>query len=83
MNLRNGSFVAAGDINGAGLADLVFGGGPSGAPRVFILSGALVSSGNVSGAQASPVANFFVGGDLTDPGVISRLRSPRSRIIDK
>ncbi len=67
-NLRNGSFVAAGDITGDGFADLVFGGGPGGAPRVFILSGALVSAGNAAGAQAAPVANFFVGGDLSDRG---------------
>ena len=68
VNLRNGSFVAAGDVTGDGFADLVFGGGPGGAPRVFILSGALVSAGNVAGAQAAPVANFFVGGDLDDRG---------------
>jgi hypothetical protein len=67
-NLRNGSFVAAGDVTGDGFADLVFGGGPGGAPRVFILSGALVSAGNVAGAQASPVANFFVAGDPNDRG---------------
>ena len=66
--LRNGSFVAAGDVTGDGFADLIFGGGPGGAPRVFVLSGALVSAGNVAGAQASPVANFFVGGDLNDRG---------------
>jgi len=63
VNLRNGAFVAAGDVTGDGFADLVFGGGPDGAPRVFILSGAVVSAGNVSGAQAVPVANFFVAGD--------------------
>ncbi len=66
--LRNGSFVAAGDVTGDGFADLVFGGGPGGAARVFVLSGALVSAGNVAGAQATPVANFFVGGDLNDRG---------------
>ncbi|MBN9517621.1 VCBS repeat-containing protein, partial [bacterium] len=68
LNLRNGSFVAAGDITGDGFADLIFGGGPGGAPRIFILSGALVSAGNAAGAQSSPVANFFVGGDLSDRG---------------
>jgi hypothetical protein len=68
VTLRNGSFVAAGDVNGDGFADLVFGGGPGGAPRVFILSGALVSAGNVSGAQAAPIANFFVAGDAADRG---------------
>ena len=31
---------------------------------MFVLSGALVSAGQVAAAQASPVANFFVGGDL-------------------
>ncbi|MBH8566086.1 VCBS repeat-containing protein [Nostoc sp. CENA67] len=68
VNLRNGSFVAAGDITGDGFADLVFGGGPGGAPRVFVLSGALVVAGDVAGAQAAPVANFFVGGNLNDRG---------------
>ena len=68
QNLRNGSFVAAGDVTGDGYADLVFGGGPGGAPRVFILSGAMISAGDVAGAQAAPVANFFVGGDLDDRG---------------
>jgi uncharacterized delta-60 repeat protein len=67
-NLRNGSFVASGDVDGDGFADLVFGGGPGGAPRVFILSGALVAAGNVSGAQAAPIANFFVGGNTADRG---------------
>ncbi|MFO0798536.1 MAG: delta-60 repeat domain-containing protein [Gemmataceae bacterium] len=68
VNLRNGSFVAAGDVTGDGFADLVFGGGPGGAPRVFVLSGALVSAGQADAAQASPVANFFVAGDAADRG---------------
>jgi hypothetical protein len=68
VSLRNGSFVAAGDVTGDGYADLVFGGGPGGAPRVFILSGALVAAGQVAAAQAAPVANFFVAGDLSDRG---------------
>jgi hypothetical protein len=68
QTLRNGSFVAAGDVTGDGFADLIFGGGPGGSPRVFILSGQLVSAGNVAGAQAVPVANFFVAGNSTDRG---------------
>jgi hypothetical protein len=68
VTLRNGTYVAAGDVNGDGFADLIFGGGPGGAPRVFILSGALVSTGNVSGAQASPIANFFVANNSADRG---------------
>ena len=68
LNLRNGSFVAAGDITGDGFADLIFGGGPGGAPRVFVLSGAVVSAGQVNAAQAAPVANFFVAGNAGDRG---------------
>ncbi|MBN9523164.1 VCBS repeat-containing protein, partial [bacterium] len=68
VNLRNGAFVAAGDVTGDGFADLVFGGGPGGAPRVFVLSGALVSAGNFDGAYAAPVANFFVAGNAADRG---------------
>jgi hypothetical protein len=68
VTLRNGVFVAMGDINGDGFADLIFGGGPGGAPRVFILSGAMVSAGDVAGAQANPIANFFVAGNAADRG---------------
>ncbi len=67
-SLRNGVFVAAGDVDGDGRAELIFGGGPGGAPRVFVLSGAVVSAGNVSGAQAAPAANFFVANNSTDRG---------------
>ena len=38
--LRNGTFVAAGDLNGDGKADLVAGGGPGGGPRVTVFDGA-------------------------------------------
>ena len=66
--LRNGVFVTAGDVDGDGFAELVFGGGPGGAPRVLALSGAKVSNGDVAGAQASPVSNFFVAGNADDRG---------------
>lgn len=68
--LRNGAFAAIGDLNGDGFADLIFGGGPGGAPRVFILNGQTVSGGNVSGAEAKPLANFFVAGNATNRGGI-------------
>ena len=38
------------------------------APRVFALSGARLSGGDVSGAYANPVANFFVAGNVADRG---------------
>jgi hypothetical protein len=38
--LRNGAFVAAGDITGDGHAELAFGGGPSGANRVRVFDAA-------------------------------------------
>lgn len=68
VTLRNGVFVAAGDVDGDGSADLIFGGGPGGAPRVFILSGALISAGEVAAAQNSPIANFFVANNSSDRG---------------
>jgi hypothetical protein len=68
VNLRNGAYAAAGDVTGDGFADLVFGGGPGGAPRAFILSGVLVAAGQTDAAYASLVANFFMAGNLADRG---------------
>jgi hypothetical protein len=66
--LRNGVFVASGDVDGDGKAELIFGSGPGGAPRVFILGGAKLAAGDVTGAQASPVANYFVAANADDRG---------------
>src|SRR4029077_1326766 len=38
--LRNRAFVALGDVTGHGRADVAFGGGPGGAPRVRLFDGA-------------------------------------------
>ncbi len=62
-NLRNGVFVTVGDVNGDGKAELIFGGGPGGGPRVYALDGERISGGDVVGAQNNPVANFFVAGN--------------------
>ncbi len=62
-NLRNGVFVTVGDVNGDGKAELIFGGGPGGGPRVYVLDGQRISGGDVVGAQNNPIANFFVAGN--------------------
>ena len=68
-NLRNGVFLAVGDLNGDGFADLIAGGGPGGGPRVLALDGRMLSEQNIAGAYASPVANFFFGSDASRGGV--------------
>ncbi|MFO0805296.1 MAG: VCBS repeat-containing protein [Gemmataceae bacterium] len=68
QTLRNGVFVSAGDIDGDGYSELIFGGGPGGAPRVFILSGATITQSGVGEAQRVPLANFFVAGNSTNRG---------------
>jgi hypothetical protein len=46
QELRNGAYVAAGDIDGDGHADLIAGGGPGGGPRVYALSGFALTEQN-------------------------------------
>lgn len=66
-SLRNGAYIAAGDINGDGFADLIGGGGPSGGPRVFVVDGQrLLDSG---GSELTPLANFFAGDPNNRDGV--------------
>ena len=60
--LRNGAFVAVGDLNGDGFAELIAGGGPGGGPRVTAFNGLDLLSG-----KQTPVANFF-GGDVNNRG---------------
>lgn len=65
--LRNGVFIAAGDITGDGFADVLAGGGPGGGPRVFGVSGAdLITS---KGTRFTQVANFFSGDSDNRQGV--------------
>jgi hypothetical protein len=56
QSLRNGVYVAAGDLNGDGFAELIAGGGPGGGPRVTAFSGKALLS-NVYDVRA----NFFAG----------------------
>jgi uncharacterized delta-60 repeat protein len=76
--LRNGAFVAAGDVDGDGVAEVAFGGGPGGAPRVRLFDGkALLTAGgfsNLDEVPAAQLANFFAGDTSLRGGVRLILR---------
>lgn len=65
-SLRNGAFVALGDITGDGRAELVFGGGPTGGNRVRVFDAAtLLAAPTFQTLDAAPAPaqlnNFFTG----------------------
>ncbi|HEY3787906.1 MAG TPA: FG-GAP-like repeat-containing protein [Urbifossiella sp.] len=66
-SLRDGAYVAIGDVNGDGFGDLVFGAGDGGAPQVLVINGQKALS-NLTAALAAPIESFFVNGDSTDRG---------------
>jgi hypothetical protein len=76
--VRNGSFVAAGDVDGDGAADLAFGGGPTSGPRVRVVSGRqFVANPHAlddAGAGGLQLANFFAGRESLRGGVRVALR---------
>jgi len=77
--LRNGTYVAAGDVNKDGYDDLAIGGGPDGAPRVRLVSGKqLLSVGSFAAldevANSVQISNFFVGDKKLRGGVRVALR---------
>ena len=62
--LRNGAYVTVGDLTGDGFGDLVFGGGPGGAPRVLAVDGS-----DLLGGSFDPLASFFAGDPADRSGV--------------
>ena len=71
--------MSAGDVDGDGFADLAFGGGPDGAPRVRIISGqGLMAVGTFSSLDqlvgTAEVGNFFAGDPNLRGGVRVQLR---------
>lgn len=70
--LRNGAYVAVGDVDGDGFSDIIGGAGPGGGPRVLVISGKKLLESGPDGplpALAAPIANFF-GGDTNSRGGI-------------
>jgi hypothetical protein len=63
--LRNGVFLAAGDLNLDQFDDLIVGAGPGGAPRVVALS----SLELLTDGRRVPLANFFAGDTSNRGGV--------------
>ncbi|OWK38615.1 FG-GAP-like repeat-containing protein [Fimbriiglobus ruber] len=63
-SLTNGVYVAFGDINGDGHADLIAGAGPGGGPRVTIFDGLSLLDN-----KTDPIANFLAGDPTNRDGV--------------
>ncbi len=67
--LRNGTFVAVGDVNGDGFGDLIVGAGPGGGPEVEVLSGATLLQQGALAALANPISTFYAGDPNNRGGV--------------
>ena len=66
--LRDGVYVAAGDLNGDGFADLIFGGGPGGGARVLARDGKSLFGPGAKGEFVT-VTNFLASDPALRAGV--------------
>ncbi|MCY0611107.1 hypothetical protein OVV29_36900, partial [Klebsiella pneumoniae] len=66
--LRDGAYVAIGDIDGDGNGDLVAGAGAGGSPRVLLLSGQSLLSAGSDVALVNPINSFFASLATTTQG---------------
>jgi hypothetical protein len=66
--LRNGAYVAVGDVNADGWGDLVFGAGPGGGPEIRVVSGQQLLTVGSDAALSGAIADFFLAGDLNNRG---------------
>jgi hypothetical protein len=67
--LRNGAYVAVGDVTGDGHDDLIFGAGPGGGPQILIVDGESLLTQGVVAAVNAPVASYFAGDPNNRGGV--------------
>jgi len=73
QGLRNGVFISAGDLNGDGRDDLIFGGGPGGGPRIRAADAfKLLKAGSFNTLDEVPDAQLanFIAGNESDRGGI-------------
>jgi hypothetical protein len=78
QSLRNGVYVAAGDVDLDGRADITFAGGPGGAPRARIFSGAGLMSkvgfASLNEVLSAQLVDLFVGDSSLRGGVRVAMR---------
>lgn len=73
--LRDGVYLASGDVDGDGFSDVIVGAGPGGAPRVLVLSGKTLIKEGANVATRKPLANFFSGDVQARNGVFVAARN--------
>jgi hypothetical protein len=73
--VRNGVFLAVGDVSGDAFGDVVVGGGPGGGPRVVVFDGKTL----LTNPAAPPVASFFSGDPAGRSGVTVAARDTDGR----